>query len=78
MQRECEECGEDIPEARLKLVPETTMCVECLTESGDVQKYKGIRESNSESGQLSGCEDNIIRNQEKLKGLKFPTRRVCK
>lgn len=74
----CEGCDEPIPAKRIEVVPDATKCVACLSGDGDIQRYKGIRTSNTQSGQLSGCEDNIIRDQDKLKDLKFPTRRVCK
>lgn len=75
--RLCEECGEPIPTKRLTINPDTTICVPCLSEN-DVARYKGIRPPTTEAGQVSGCESDIIRDQSKLKGLKFPTRRVCK
>jgi phage/conjugal plasmid C-4 type zinc finger TraR family protein len=31
--RECRVCGEDISQARLKLLPRTTMCVDCAAEA---------------------------------------------
>ena len=77
MNRLCEECEEPIPQARLDLVPETTLCVACQSEN-DVQKYKGLRPATNEAGQVAGCDNDIIRDQGKLKDLKFPTRRVCK
>ena len=73
----CEECGEPIPQKRLDINPETTMCVTCLNDN-DVVRYKGIRSTTDEAGQVTGCESEIIRNQKRLKDLKFPTRRVCK
>ena len=30
----CAECGEDIPPARLRAVPEATLCVECAQNAG--------------------------------------------
>ncbi len=30
----CEECGEDIPVARLQAVPESRLCVECAEDAG--------------------------------------------
>ena len=30
----CEECGEEIPFARLELVPDSSLCVRCLSKEG--------------------------------------------
>ena len=30
---ECVECGSDIPLKRLKILPETTVCIECMKDS---------------------------------------------
>jgi len=73
----CEECGEEIPIKRLEANPTAIKCVPCLSQN-DIERYKGIRPPTTEAGQVSGCEADIIRNQDKLRGLKFPTRRVCK
>ncbi len=73
----CEECGDPIPRKRLEVLPDTTLCVTCQSYN-DVERYKGIREATNEAGQVAGCENEIIRDQKKLKGLKLPTRRVCK
>jgi DnaK suppressor protein len=35
---ECEDCGEDIGEARLKARPVTTLCIECKTEQERQEK----------------------------------------
>ena len=35
---ECEECGDDISEARLKARPVTTLCIECKTEQERKEK----------------------------------------
>ena len=35
---ECEECGEEIGEARLKARPVTTLCIECKTEQERQEK----------------------------------------
>jgi len=65
MFRECEDCDDPIPEARLIALPNTTKCVSCVEESGDVFRYKGIREAVTESSKhLGGCERNIIRSPE--------------
>jgi len=62
MARDCESCEEPIPEERLKALPNTTECVSCVESSGDVFRYKGIREPVTESFKhLGGCENNIIR-----------------
>jgi DnaK suppressor protein len=38
----CEECGEDISEARLKARPVTTLCIECKKRQEDKEKVRGI------------------------------------
>lgn len=45
--RECEECGEQIPAARLKVVPNTTMCVPCQ-EKNDVFRVRAVITQNEE------------------------------
>lgn len=37
--KKCSECGENISLARLRIIPHTTMCVECQKEN-DVFKFK--------------------------------------
>ena len=38
----CEECGEDISEARLKARPVTTLCIDCKKRQEDKEKVRGI------------------------------------
>jgi len=38
----CEECGEDISEARLKARPVTTLCIDCKKQQENVEKVKGL------------------------------------
>lgn len=38
----CDDCGEDIGEARLKARPVTTQCIECKTEAEAKEKARGI------------------------------------
>ena len=38
----CEECGEDISEARLKARPVTTLCIDCKKRQENVEKVKGL------------------------------------
>ncbi len=38
---ECEECGEDIPQQRLRLFPEARMCVKCQEEYDRQEKLRG-------------------------------------
>lgn len=38
----CEECGEQISEARLKARPVTTLCIECKKSQEKEEKVKGI------------------------------------
>lgn len=61
----CKECGNQIPERRLELVPGTKYCVECQENLGDVDRYLGIREKVG-TKHLGGCEGNIIRGRKML------------
>ena len=36
----CEECGEDISEERLKVRPETTLCLDCKTKAEEEEEQK--------------------------------------
>ena len=38
----CEDCGEDISEARLKARPVTTQCIDCKTKEEALEKALGI------------------------------------
>ena len=38
----CEECGEDISEARLKARPVTTLCIDCKKMQENDEKVKGL------------------------------------
>jgi RNA polymerase-binding transcription factor DksA len=38
----CEECGERIPEERLFIVPEATLCVPCLREIEKIESRSGV------------------------------------
>ena len=38
----CEECGEDISEARLKARPVTTLCIDCKKLQENDEKVKGL------------------------------------
>ena len=38
----CDECGEDIGEARLKARPVTTLCIDCKTKQEKDERVKGI------------------------------------
>ncbi|MCG8377278.1 MAG: TraR/DksA family transcriptional regulator [Chlorobiales bacterium] len=44
----CEECGEDIPEARLRLFPAAEFCVGCQEEHDKLNKARGASESRDE------------------------------
>ena len=39
--RECEECGDEIPEARRKAVPGVRLCVECQAEADSADDAGG-------------------------------------
>ena len=36
MDKDCEYCGHKIPKARLKVLPDTTTCVECSVERANI------------------------------------------
>ncbi|MCP4681758.1 MAG: RNA polymerase-binding protein DksA [Desulfobacterales bacterium] len=38
----CEECGEDISEARLKARPVTTLCIDCKKKQENDEKVRGL------------------------------------
>ncbi len=38
----CESCEEEITEARLKVRPVTTLCIECKTKQENEEKVKGL------------------------------------
>ncbi len=38
----CEECGEEISEARLKARPVTTLCIDCKKKQENLEKVKGL------------------------------------
>jgi hypothetical protein len=61
----CSVCEEPIPKKRIELVPDTTMCVECQVEEGDVMRYLGIREKVG-TKHLGGCEDHIVKSKEQI------------
>lgn len=64
----CEDCGEQIPLARLRIVPDTTMCVDCLQASGDIFKYRAFP-TNVTSKTLGGVEE-ICKTKEQFERLK--------
>ena len=38
----CEECGEEISEARLKARPVTTLCIDCKKKQENLERVKGL------------------------------------
>ena len=38
----CEECGEEISEGRLKVAPETTLCIDCKKKQETEEKARGV------------------------------------
>ncbi|MHA2279970.1 MAG: TraR/DksA C4-type zinc finger protein [Promethearchaeota archaeon] len=66
MHRDCINCGEPIHKRRLELVPDTKYCVECQEDTGDVQRYLGIREKVG-TKHLGGCDGNVIKDRELIK-----------
>ena len=47
----CEECGERIPEERLFIVPEATLCVPCLREIEKMESRSGLPRGSHPSSQ---------------------------
>lgn len=54
---ECEECGEQIPEQRLRLFPAARLCVRCQEEADQIEKMRqeqGLRGSNWKEDSTEG------------------------
>lgn len=50
---ECAECGEEIPEARRKVVPGVKLCIDCMQERDGVRAQRGgINRRGSKDSQL--------------------------
>jgi hypothetical protein len=51
-EKQCERCGEDIPEARMRALPETRLCLDCSQEiGGDFVTYV-VAENTGKPGSL--------------------------
>lgn len=50
--RECEECGEEIPEARRRAVPGVRLCVECQADADSAAGQSGVNRRGSKDSQL--------------------------
>lgn len=50
--RECEECGEPIPDARRKAVPGVRRCVDCQSELDAESSRAGVNRRGSKDSQL--------------------------
>ncbi|MBY6203422.1 DksA/TraR family C4-type zinc finger protein [Halomonas denitrificans] len=50
--RECEECGEVIPEARRRAVPGVRLCIECQAEADSAADRGGVNRRGSKDSQL--------------------------
>ena len=48
----CEECEEDIPEARRKAIPGVRFCVSCQSESDEEASLSSFNRSGSKDSQL--------------------------
>jgi hypothetical protein len=51
-EKQCERCGEDIPEARLRALPETRLCLTCSREIGGDYVTYVIAENTGKPGSL--------------------------
>jgi hypothetical protein len=40
--RQCNKCGSPIPEGRLKVIPDATLCAPCLESIGDIEIPVGL------------------------------------
>ncbi len=50
--RQCERCGEDIPQARVQALPGTWLCRECSEEVGGDFEYTATQENLGKAGSL--------------------------
>ena len=59
--RVCEACGKNIPQARLKAVPNTKHCVNCVDEHGDQLIFVPIyTEDNTDVAVIRNADQSII------------------
>lgn len=71
MKRDCDNCGEPIPSARLKLVPNTRECVKCKSEKGDDFKWRMKTINRDDEPTIAKDEKtwNKIKKQKQLKDI---------
>ncbi|MEZ4450452.1 MAG: TraR/DksA C4-type zinc finger protein [Nannocystaceae bacterium] len=50
--RQCERCGEDIPQARVRALPGTWLCIGCSEEVGGDFEYTATQENLGKAGSL--------------------------
>jgi hypothetical protein len=50
--RSCKRCQEQIPEARLKALPDTLLCIDCSREIGGDYKVSFVAENLAKAGSL--------------------------
>ena len=66
--RECEGCGEKIPQARIDALPRTTRCVKCSTEKGKIGVI--VADSDGCTADIQICEpDDDYANEEISRGM---------
>lgn len=66
----CEECGDQIPPKRLRLVPTAKRCVDCQSTE-DVFKYKMKTVGYNEEPTIARTEDHwkVLEKQKKVKDI---------
>ena len=50
--RTCEVCAAAIPQARIKAIPGTWLCIECSKEHGGDFKYTAVQENLAKAGSM--------------------------
>ena len=50
--RNCEECGESIPDARREVIPGVRLCIKCQTEMDKEAAHSGYNRRGSKDSQL--------------------------
>lgn len=64
LSRECNDCGEIIPNARLKLLPNTETCVGCQDgreKKGDFQRHKMSVKFIFKCDEIEATEETLVR-----------------
>ena len=69
IERDCRKCGRAIPEARLKAIPDTLVCVECSKKIGGEFELEVKISSTGKAGSLkrTGQDVAVVRKRRPLK-----------